>query len=179
IYKETFSNKCNSISSLYNITRILSNNINIQNKFTQSEKNKNHDTKNRWMKDGKEKLMNTDEQRDVKMSEVTACFPDPNDVQRQQKWQKIANPEIVKGDWSKEEDEKVIELVKKYDPKRWTMIAKHLKGRISKQCREHWINHLKVAQAAPQPPHPPQQQHPSMQKYHNTPGSNVDYTGNH
>lgn len=46
------------------------------------------------------------------------------------------------GPWTKEEDEQVMELVRKYGPKRWTLIAKHLKGRIGKQCRERWHNHL-------------------------------------
>ena len=46
------------------------------------------------------------------------------------------------GPWTKEEDERVVELVGKYGPKRWTLIAKHLKGRIGKQCRERWHNHL-------------------------------------
>lgn len=36
----------------------------------------------------------------------------------------------------------VIELVHKYGPKRWSVIAKHLQGRIGKQCRERWHNHL-------------------------------------
>lgn len=36
----------------------------------------------------------------------------------------------------------VIELVQKYGAKRWSVIAKHLKGRIGKQCRERWHNHL-------------------------------------
>ncbi len=36
----------------------------------------------------------------------------------------------------------MVELVRKYGPKRWTLIAKHLKGRIGKQCRERWHNHL-------------------------------------
>ncbi|CAG0920103.1 unnamed protein product [Notodromas monacha] len=40
------------------------------------------------------------------------------------------------------EDQRVVELVAKYGPKRWTLIAKHLKGRIGKQCRERWHNHL-------------------------------------
>lgn len=44
--------------------------------------------------------------------------------------------------FSLQEDEKVIELVKKYGPKKWTLIARHLKGRIGKQCRERWHNHL-------------------------------------
>jgi len=37
-----------------------------------------------------------------------------------------------------QEDAKVIELVTKYGPKRWSVIAQHLKGRIGKQCRERY-----------------------------------------
>lgn len=47
-----------------------------------------------------------------------------------------------KGLWSTEEDRKVVELVAKYGPKKWTLIATHLEGRIGKQCRERWHNHL-------------------------------------
>ena len=36
----------------------------------------------------------------------------------------------------------MIELVEKYGPKRWSLIAGQLKGRIGKQCRERWHNHL-------------------------------------
>lgn len=36
----------------------------------------------------------------------------------------------------------MIELVNKYGAKKWTLIARHLKGRIGKQCRERWHNHL-------------------------------------
>eukprot|EP00048_Salpingoeca_helianthica_P016289 m.231504 g.231504 ORF g.231504 m.231504 type:complete len:573 (-) comp18382_c0_seq1:252-1970(-) len=50
--------------------------------------------------------------------------------------------EIIKGPWTKEEDEKVIELVRSLGAKRWSVIAAHLKGRIGKQCRERWHNHL-------------------------------------
>nr|1MSE_C Chain C, C-Myb DNA-Binding Domain [Mus musculus]1MSF_C Chain C, C-Myb DNA-Binding Domain [Mus musculus] len=49
---------------------------------------------------------------------------------------------LIKGPWTKEEDQRVIKLVQKYGPKRWSVIAKHLKGRIGKQCRERWHNHL-------------------------------------
>jgi myb proto-oncogene protein len=41
-----------------------------------------------------------------------------------------------------QEDDKVVELVERYGPKKWTLIARHLKGRIGKQCRERWHNHL-------------------------------------
>ena len=47
-----------------------------------------------------------------------------------------------KGPWSPEEDEKVVELVAVHGPKKWTLIASHLEGRIGKQCRERWHNHL-------------------------------------
>ncbi|KAF3944225.1 hypothetical protein CMV_029292 [Castanea mollissima] len=70
------------------------------------------------------------------------CFKDRTDVQCLHRWQKVLNPELVKGPWSKEEDEVIIELVKKYGPKKWSTIAQHLPGRIGKQCRERWHNHL-------------------------------------
>jgi len=37
---------------------------------------------------------------------------------------------------------KVRELVKLYGAKKWSVIASHLPGRIGKQCRERWTNHL-------------------------------------
>lgn len=44
-----------------------------------------------------------------------------------------------------QEDDKVVELVRKYGPKKWTVIARYLNGRIGKQCRERWHNHLNPA----------------------------------
>ncbi|KAM1312992.1 hypothetical protein ACFX2F_017075 [Malus domestica] len=73
---------------------------------------------------------------------IAECFKDRTDVQCLHRWQKVLNPELVKGPWSKEEDEVIIELVKKYGPKKWSTIAQHLPGRIGKQCRERWHNHL-------------------------------------
>lgn len=64
------------------------------------------------------------------------------EVQCSQRWTKVVNPELIKGPWTKEEDDKVCELVERYGPKKWTLIARHLKGRIGKQCRERWHNHL-------------------------------------
>ncbi|KAK2119635.1 Myb- protein A [Saguinus oedipus] len=59
------------------------------------------------------------------------------------KWTRDEDDKLKKlGPWTNEEDQKVIELVQKYGPKRWSLIAKHLKGRIGKQCRERWHNHL-------------------------------------
>mmetsp|Transcript_20894 Transcript_20894/g.26437 ORF Transcript_20894/g.26437 Transcript_20894/m.26437 type:complete len:339 (+) Transcript_20894:325-1341(+) len=69
-------------------------------------------------------------------------MPNRTDVQCLHRWQKVLNPELVKGPWSPEEDELVKQLVEKYGPRSWSVIAKHLKGRIGKQCRERWHNHL-------------------------------------
>lgn len=35
-----------------------------------------------------------------------------------------------------------MQLVKQYGAKRWSLIAMHLPGRVGKQCRERWHNHL-------------------------------------
>jgi hypothetical protein len=43
---------------------------------------------------------------------------------------------------SREEDDLVVQLVGQYGAKNWSFIAKHLPGRIGKQCRERWHNHL-------------------------------------
>jgi len=44
--------------------------------------------------------------------------------------------------WTEEEDEKLLEAVTKYGPQRWSLISTHLVGRVGKQCRERWFNHL-------------------------------------
>ncbi|KAK6935350.1 hypothetical protein RJ641_035505 [Dillenia turbinata] len=75
------------------------------------------------------------------------------DVQCLHRWQKVLNPELVKGPWTKEvenilflghllEDARIIELVENFGCKKWSVIAKSLPGRIGKQCRERWCNHL-------------------------------------
>lgn len=73
---------------------------------------------------------------------IAGFLPSRSEHQCQHRWFKVLDPDLVKGPWTKEEDEKVIELVKKYGNKQWAMVAKHLKGRLGKQCRERWHNHL-------------------------------------
>uniref|UniRef100_A0A667WWT5 V-myb avian myeloblastosis viral oncogene homolog-like 1 n=1 Tax=Myripristis murdjan TaxID=586833 RepID=A0A667WWT5_9TELE len=65
-----------------------------------------------------------------------------SEVECQRRWQKMLNPELVKGPWTKEEDDRVIQLVRRYGVQRWSLIAKHMQSRIGKQCRERWHNHL-------------------------------------
>ncbi|XP_078256345.1 transcriptional activator Myb isoform X5 [Rhinoraja longicauda] len=100
-------------------------------------------SKTRWTREEDEKLKKLVEQHGTEDWKMIANFlPNRTDVQCQHRWQKVLNPELIKGPWTKEEDQRVIELVQKYGPKRWSVIAKHLKGRIGKQCRERWHNHL-------------------------------------
>ncbi|XP_044150220.1 myb-related protein A isoform X3 [Bufo gargarizans] len=97
----------------------------------------------KWSKEEDEKLKKLVEQHGTDDWALVAChFMNRSDIQCQHRWQKVLNPELVKGPWTREEDQRVIELVHKYGPKRWSLIAKHLKGRIGKQCRERWHNHL-------------------------------------
>lgn len=52
------------------------------------------------------------------------------------------NAGLVKGPWTPEEDEKVRKLVGELGTKRWSAVAAQLPGRLGKQCRERWYNHL-------------------------------------
>jgi len=58
------------------------------------------------------------------------------------RWQKVLDPQLVKGAWTKEEDELLTKLVRDLGPRNWSHIANKLNGRIGKQCRERWYNHL-------------------------------------
>ncbi|KAJ6722883.1 TRANSCRIPTION REPRESSOR MYB5 [Salix koriyanagi] len=73
---------------------------------------------------------------------IAECVPDRTDVQCLHRWQKVLDPKLVKGPWKKEEDDLIRELVETHGNKKWSQIAKHLPGRIGKQCRERWHNHL-------------------------------------
>uniref|UniRef100_A0A0D9WHB0 Uncharacterized protein n=1 Tax=Leersia perrieri TaxID=77586 RepID=A0A0D9WHB0_9ORYZ len=73
---------------------------------------------------------------------IAQSCPDRTEVQCLHRWQKVLNPELIKGPWTQEEDDVIINMVKKHGPKKWSVIARSLNGRIGKQCRERWHNHL-------------------------------------
>ncbi|KAL7289822.1 hypothetical protein TKK_0016221 [Trichogramma kaykai] len=116
-------------------------------KKSKSTANGKHIYKGRWNKDEdallKELVTDALEANMQPRWEMIADhFRNRSDVQCQQRWAKVVNPALVKGPWTKEEDQKVVDLVQRYGAKKWTLIARHLKGRIGKQCRERWHNHL-------------------------------------
>lgn len=103
----------------------------------------------RWAKDEDEKLrnlvtgfLNQGYEEDDIWPQIAAHMPGRDEHQCGNRWKTMLSPELIKGPWTKEEDEKIIELVSKYGAKQWSKIAEHLKGRIGKQCRERWHNNL-------------------------------------
>ncbi|XWS50882.1 hypothetical protein CRYUN_Cryun12cG0128000 [Craigia yunnanensis] len=57
---------------------------------------------------------------------IAEFFPDRSEVQCLHRWQQVLNPDLVKGTWTQEEDDKIVELVAKYGPTKWSVIAKSL-----------------------------------------------------
>jgi len=49
-----------------------------------------------------------------------------------------------RGPWTAEEDELLTQLVKRFGTKKWAIIAELVPGRVGKQCRERWLNHLRT-----------------------------------
>jgi hypothetical protein len=91
--------------------------------------------------------------------QVSEHFVGRTDVQCLHRWQKVKrafiiflnradyilqvlNPDLVKGPWSIAEDQALSDLVALHGIKGWSLIASKLPGRIGKQCRERWFNHL-------------------------------------
>ncbi|XP_022853608.1 transcription factor MYB105-like [Olea europaea var. sylvestris] len=48
----------------------------------------------------------------------------------------------IKGQWTGEEDRRLISLVHQFGLRKWVVIAEEMVGRVGKQCRERWNNHL-------------------------------------
>ncbi|KAF8075463.1 hypothetical protein N665_1092s0014 [Sinapis alba] len=48
----------------------------------------------------------------------------------------------IKGTWSKEEDVMLSELVEKFGPRNWSLMARSIPGRSGKSCRLRWCNQL-------------------------------------
>jgi len=67
-----------------------------------------------------------------------------SDVQCLHRWQKVLRPGLRKGKWTQEEDDTIRRCLAEGMTK-WKQIAELVTGRIGKQCRERWYNHLDPA----------------------------------
>jgi hypothetical protein len=77
--------------------------------------------------------------------QISSHFPGRTNKQVIAHWRKAADPTIVRGSWSSQEDQKVIAWVAAHGATQWATLALQLPGRIPKQCRERWVNHLDPA----------------------------------
>ena len=64
---------------------------------------------------------------------------DSNTISSNKKPTKIIS---IKGPWTYQENQLLIDWINKNGPKNWTKCAQFIKGRTGKQCREHWNNSL-------------------------------------
>ena len=62
-------------------------------------------------------------------------------MQCRDRWSAIQNKQI-KGPWTPDEDKLLKLLVSCFGSKKWSLSASHFPGRVGKQCRERWLNHL-------------------------------------
>jgi hypothetical protein len=75
-------------------------------------------------------------------NDLCAMFPGKTPQQLAERWEKVLDPTLVKGSWTRDEDELIRTFVQENGTKEWTKLANLLPGRIGKQCRERWRNHL-------------------------------------
>jgi hypothetical protein len=73
---------------------------------------------------------------------IAAHFPSKSSHQLLDRWIKVLDPNLVKGNWTAEEDEKILNWVRVSGANAWTKLAESMPGRIGKQVRERYHNSL-------------------------------------
>ncbi|XP_058265450.1 v-myb avian myeloblastosis viral oncogene homolog-like 2a [Hemibagrus wyckioides] len=99
-------------------------------------------TKARWSPDEDKSLKTLVESIGQNWNAIATMLHGRTEQECKYRYTCVLDPNLIKGTWTKEEDEKLIKLVTKLGTHQWSRIAKHLRGRRGKQCRERWHNHL-------------------------------------
>jgi hypothetical protein len=100
-------------------------------------------TKATWTKEEDELLTQIAmKSESIAWSTISKFFPNKTAPQLAGRWEKVLNPTLVKGSWTREEDEIILNFVAQNGDKDWAKLALLLKGRTGKQCRERFKNHL-------------------------------------
>jgi hypothetical protein len=76
---------------------------------------------------------------------ISEFFPTKSVMQIIKRWTKVLDPSLLKGSWTPQEDETIIDFVRDNGTKSWARLSELLPGRIGKQCRERWFNALDPA----------------------------------
>jgi hypothetical protein len=82
------------------------------------------------------------ESKAVSWCVLAKFFPNKTAPQLAGRWDKVLDPCLVKGCWTRGEDETIIAFVAAHGGKDWAKLALLLDGRTGKQCRERYRNHL-------------------------------------
>jgi hypothetical protein len=80
--------------------------------------------------------------REVNWEHVARNFANKTAQQASDRWNKVLNPDLVKGSWGVDEDQKILDWVQSHGAKNWSALATTMHGRLGKQCRERWVNSL-------------------------------------
>ena len=106
-------------------------------------------TRNRTHRTGKtvwtpeeDKLLANLVQQSKDWPSIAAHFPGKSNKQVLAHWTKVVNPDIIRGSWTYQEDQTILNWVRMNGPCQWSTLAEGMPGRIAKQCRERWFNHL-------------------------------------
>jgi hypothetical protein len=100
----------------------------------------------KWTKEEDDRLLQLMSDNDrPHYASFSQLFPGKTGQQVAERWDKVLNPQLMKGSWTREEDEIIINFVKANGTKKWQKLCDLLPGRIGKQCRERWRNHLDPA----------------------------------
>jgi hypothetical protein len=82
------------------------------------------------------------ESESVSWCVIAKFFPNKTAPQIAGRWDKVIDPRLIKGCWTREEDEAILKFVEAHGNKDWAKLAVLLEGRTGKQCRERYRNHL-------------------------------------
>ena len=111
---------------------------------TRTRKKQNyHSSRTIWTKEEDDLLMKLAQScTSISWSGISKYFPAKTAPQLAGRWEKVLNPKLVKGSWTREEDEAILAFVQSNGDKDWSKLAVILNGRTGKQCRERFRNHL-------------------------------------
>lgn len=147
----SYANESNNNIS---ISSSSSDNINIVNADDKKNFENSSDIKNRKRSNSKNSARRWTEQQDLDLKNAVQVHNGQNwkaiaklvagrdHVQCLQRWKKVLQPGLVKGMWSKTEDDILLNLMNTSKPRNWADIAFAIPGRTAKQCRERWSLNL-------------------------------------
>lgn len=78
---------------------------------------------------------------------ICQFLPSRNGTQCRERWENILKPSVSNHAWTREEDKKLVELVKKETPAHWSKIAEEFTQRTDYQCRLRYNVLMKKAKS--------------------------------